>query len=89
MSINKKCCFIFILNDSFRKLDRSIFIIYGEFNENIYLVLKVNDNFSERMENYFNKNIIVYEEKIIEGYVNLGMFFKCLFKGFYFKITFG
>lgn len=63
LSTNKKCCFTFTLNDSSRKSDRSIFTTYGELNENIYSALKANDNFSERMENHFNKNIIAYEEK--------------------------
>lgn len=89
LSTNKKCCFTFTLNDSSRKSDRSIFTTYGELNENIYSALKANDNFSERMENHFNKNIIAYEEKTIEGYVNLGMPLKCLPKGSHFKITFG
>ncbi|XP_014648347.1 PREDICTED: protein FAM111B [Ceratotherium simum simum] len=89
LSTNKQCSFTFTLNESSRKPDRSVFTTYGELNENIYSALNANDNFSERMKNHLNKNIIVYEEKTIEGYINLGMPLKCLPRGSHFKITFG
>ncbi|KAM5225733.1 serine protease FAM111B isoform 2-T5 [Hipposideros larvatus] len=89
MSISKKCCFTFTLNESSGKTDRSVFTTYGEPNENIYSALRANDNFSERMKGRFHKNIIVYEEKTIQGYLNLGMPLKCLPGGSHLQITVG
>ncbi|XP_007196556.2 serine protease FAM111B isoform X1 [Balaenoptera acutorostrata] len=89
VSTSRECCFTFTLNERSRKSDRSVFTAYGELNENIYSVLSAHDHFSGWMENHFKKNIIVYEEKTIEGYVNLGMPLRCLPRGSHFKITFG
>nr|XP_003826419.3 serine protease FAM111B isoform X1 [Pan paniscus] len=86
---NKECCFTFTLNGNSRKLDRSVFTAYGKPSESIYSALSANDYFSERIKNQFNKNIIVYEEKTIDGHINLGMPLKCLPSDSHFKITFG
>uniref|UniRef100_A0A2K6NLB4 FAM111 trypsin like peptidase B n=1 Tax=Rhinopithecus roxellana TaxID=61622 RepID=A0A2K6NLB4_RHIRO len=85
---NKECCFTFSLNENSRKLDRSVFTAYGKPSESIYSALSANDYFSERMKNQFNKNIIVYEEKTIDGHINLGMPLKCLPSDSHFKIIF-
>uniref|UniRef100_A0A8C0SBV1 FAM111 trypsin like peptidase B n=3 Tax=Canis lupus familiaris TaxID=9615 RepID=A0A8C0SBV1_CANLF len=86
---SKKCSFTFTLNENVRKSDRSVFTAHGKHTESIYSALKANDNFKERMQNHLNKNILVYEEKTIDGYVNLGMPLKCLPRDSHFKITFG
>nr|XP_019609615.1 PREDICTED: protein FAM111B [Rhinolophus sinicus] len=87
MSISEKCHFTFTLNESSGKTDRSVFTAYGELNENIYSALRANEHFSERMKNHFNKIIMAYEEKTIQGYINLGMPLKCLPGGSHLKIT--
>ncbi|XP_023988870.1 serine protease FAM111B [Physeter macrocephalus] len=87
VSTSRDCCFTFTLNEHSRKSDRSEFTACGELNENIYSVLSANDHFSEWMENHFKKNIIVYEEKTIKGYVNLGMPLRCLPRDSHLKIT--
>ncbi|XP_059960344.1 serine protease FAM111B [Mesoplodon densirostris] len=89
VSTSRECCFTFTLNEHSRKSNRSVFTAYGELNENIYSVLSANEHFSEWMENHFKKNITVYEEKTIDGYVNLGMPLRCLPRGSHFKITSG
>ncbi|XP_025868622.1 serine protease FAM111B [Vulpes vulpes] len=89
LGISKKCSFTFTLNENVRKSDRSVFTAHGKHTESIYSALKANDNFKERMQNHLNKNILVYEEKTINGYVNLGMPLKCLPRDSHFKITFG
>ncbi|XP_064432448.1 serine protease FAM111B isoform X2 [Mirounga angustirostris] len=89
LSTSKKCSFTFTLSESSRKLDRSVFTTHGKLTENIYSALRAKANFREKMENHFNKNILVHEEKTIGGYVNLGMPLKCLPKDSHFKITFG
>ncbi|XP_008579603.1 PREDICTED: protein FAM111B [Galeopterus variegatus] len=89
LDTNKECCFTFNFKERSRKSDRREFTVYGEPDENIYSALRANENFSERREKHFNKNIIVYEEKTIRGYVNLGMPLKCLPRGSHFEITFG
>ncbi|XP_069326731.1 serine protease FAM111B [Eulemur rufifrons] len=86
---NKECCFTFTLSETSRTWDRSVFTAYGEPNENIFSALRANDHFSERMENHLNEDIIVYEEKEIKGYINLGMPLKCLPRDSHFNITFG
>ncbi|XP_046927582.1 serine protease FAM111B isoform X2 [Lynx rufus] len=85
---HKKCYFTFTLNENSRKSDRSMFKAHGKPHESIYSALRANDNFSERMENHLNKHILVFEEKTIEGYINLGMPLKCLPVGSHFKIKF-
>ncbi|KAL2806034.1 serine protease FAM111B isoform b [Daubentonia madagascariensis] len=89
LNTNKECCFTFTLYETSRKFDRSVFTAYGEPNENIYSALRANDHFNEKMENHFNKDIIVYEEKKIKGYINLGMPLKCLPRDSHFNITLG
>uniref|UniRef100_A0A452Q9W0 FAM111 trypsin like peptidase B n=1 Tax=Ursus americanus TaxID=9643 RepID=A0A452Q9W0_URSAM len=89
LSTGKKCSFTFSLSESSKKSDRSVFTAHGKLTESIDSALRANDNFRERMENHFNKNILVYEEKTIGGYVNLGMPLKCLPKHSHFKITLG
>lgn len=89
LSTNKTCDFTFTMNENSRKSDRSMFTAHGKPNESVYSALTANDNFSERMENHLDKHILVYEEKTIEGYINLGMPLKCLPTGSHFKITFG
>ncbi|XP_012499318.1 PREDICTED: protein FAM111B [Propithecus coquereli] len=89
LNTNKECRFTFILNENFRKFDRRVFTAYGEPNENIFSALEANDHFSERMKKHLNEDIIVYEEKEIEGYINLGMPLKCLPRDSHFSITFG
>ncbi|CAD7687310.1 unnamed protein product [Nyctereutes procyonoides] len=89
LGTSKKCSFTFTLNENVRKSDRSVFTAHGKHTESIYSALKANDNFKERMQNHLNKNILVYEEKTIDGYVNLGMPLKCLPRDSHFKITFG
>nr|XP_035966449.1 protein FAM111B isoform X1 [Halichoerus grypus] len=89
LSTSKKCSFTFTLSGSSRKSDRSVFTAHGKLTENIYSALRAKASFRERMKNHFNKNILVYEEKTIDGFVNLGMPLKCLPKGSHFKITFG
>ncbi|ELK23980.1 Protein FAM111B [Myotis davidii] len=82
--ISEKCCFTFTLNESSRKSDRSVFTASGELNDNIYSALTANDDFCQRMGK--NMDIFVYEDKTIEGYVNLGMPLKCLPKDSHFTI---
>lgn len=89
LSISGKCHFTFTLNESSGKTDRRVFTAYGVPNENIYSTLRADDNFSERMEDHVHKNIIVYEEKTIHGYLNLGMPLKCLPGGSHLQITVG
>ncbi|XP_039100950.1 serine protease FAM111B [Hyaena hyaena] len=89
LSTIKKCYFTFTLNKNSKKSDRSIFKAHGKPNESIDSALRANNNFSERMKNHLDKHILVYEEKTIGGYVNLGMPLKCLPTGSHFKITFG
>nr|XP_039326924.1 serine protease FAM111B [Saimiri boliviensis boliviensis]XP_039326925.1 serine protease FAM111B [Saimiri boliviensis boliviensis] len=84
---NRECCFTFTLNENSGKLNHSVFTAYGKPSESIDSALSANEHFSERMKNHCNKNIIVYEEKTIEGYINLGMPLKCLPIGSHFKIT--
>ncbi|XP_027627226.1 protein FAM111B [Tupaia chinensis] len=84
---NEEYSFTFTLNVSSRKSDRSVLTAYGKPNDNIYSVLRANSSFCERMKNHLNKNIIVYEEKTIDGYINLGMPLKCLPRNSHFKIT--
>ncbi|XP_055280164.1 serine protease FAM111B isoform X3 [Moschus berezovskii] len=88
-STSEKCRFTFTLSERSRKEDRSVFTAYGGPNESIYSVLSARDHFTERMEKHVNENIIVYEEKTIQGYVNLGMPLRCLPSGSHLKITFG
>lgn len=87
MTISEKCYFTFTLNERSGKTDRRVFTAYGELNENIYSALRANEHFSERMKNHFNKIIMAYEEKTIQGYINLGMPLKCLPEGSHFQIT--
>ncbi|XP_058926434.1 serine protease FAM111B [Kogia breviceps] len=87
VSTSRDCCFTFTLNECSRKSDRSVFTAYGELNENINSVLSANEHFSKWMEKCFKKNIIVYEEKTIGGYVNLGMPLRCLPRDSHFNIT--
>ncbi|XP_032137994.1 protein FAM111B isoform X1 [Sapajus apella] len=86
---NRECCFTFTLNENSGKLDHSVFTAYGNPSESIDSALSANEHFSERMKNHCNKNIIVYEEKTIVGYINLGMPLKCLPIDSHFKITIG
>ncbi|XP_057584046.1 serine protease FAM111B isoform X2 [Hippopotamus amphibius kiboko] len=86
---SKECCFTFTLHERSTKSDRSVFTAYGGINDSIYSVLRDDDCFSGWKKNSFKKNIIVYEEKTIKGYVNLGMPLRCLPRGSHFKITFG
>ncbi|XP_012605323.1 serine protease FAM111B [Microcebus murinus] len=86
---NKECCFTFTLNETSRKSGRSEFTAYGDPNENIFSALRANDHFSERMEDHLNEDIIVYGEKKIKGFINLGMPLKCLLGKSHFNISFG
>ncbi|XP_064144096.1 serine protease FAM111B [Loxodonta africana] len=88
-TIKKQCHFTFTLNESSRKLDLCVLNAYGKPNESIFSALKANDTFKKRMENHSNKNIIVYGEKEIDGYINLGMPLKCLPRDSHFRVTFG
>ncbi|XP_043770191.1 serine protease FAM111B isoform X1 [Cervus elaphus] len=89
VSTTEKCRFTFSLKEHSKKSDRSVFTAFGGPGENIYSVLSAHDHFSERMEKHVNKNIIVYEEKVIDAYINLGMPLRCLPSGSHLKITFG
>ncbi|XP_025734798.2 serine protease FAM111B isoform X1 [Callorhinus ursinus] len=89
LSTSKKCSFTFTLSKISGKSDRSVFRGHGKPTESIYSALIAKENFSERMGNHLNKNILVYEEKTIGGYVNLGMPLKCLPEDSHFQITFG
>lgn len=82
----EKRYFTFSWHKRFGKLDSLVYTASGEFNENIYSALTASENFRERMEKHFNKNIIAYDEKI--GYVNLGMPLKCLPPHSHLKILF-
>uniref|UniRef100_A0A2K5CC79 FAM111 trypsin like peptidase B n=1 Tax=Aotus nancymaae TaxID=37293 RepID=A0A2K5CC79_AOTNA len=70
---NRECCFTFTLNENSRKLDHSVFTACGKPSESIDSALSANEHFSERTKDHCNKNIIVYEEKTIDGHINLGM----------------
>lgn len=61
----------------------------GELHKNIYSALRANQYFCRRMQNYFNKHILVHEVKTIQGYINLGMPLKCLPPGSHCIITVG
>ncbi|XP_032977275.1 serine protease FAM111B isoform X2 [Rhinolophus ferrumequinum] len=87
MSISEKCRFTFTLNEKSRKTDRRVFTAYGKLNENIYSALRANEHFSKRMNSCFNQIIVAYEEKKIQGYINLGMPLKCLPEGSHLQIT--
>ncbi|XP_066217435.1 serine protease FAM111B [Saccopteryx leptura] len=71
------------------KSDNIKFTGHGKPNESIYSALRANDIFRERMKNPYNKNILVWEEKTIKGYINLGMPLKCLPAGSKLKISLG
>ncbi|XP_036077500.1 protein FAM111B-like, partial [Rousettus aegyptiacus] len=86
-SNSEKRSFTFNFHKSSKQSDWSELIAYGELHENIRSALRANADFSTRMKDCFNKNIIVYEDKEIKGYVNLGMPLKCLPPGSHCTIT--
>lgn len=81
LSRSDKCYFTYTLKKGFGKSDHSEFTARGELNDSIYSALRANDNFCKRTKNHFNKNIFVYGQEAIKGYINLGMPLKCLPKG--------
>lgn len=77
-SNGEKRYFTFNFHKSSKQSDWSELTAYGELHENIYSALRANEDFSTRLQDRCNKNIIVYEEKTMKGYINLGMPLKCL-----------
>ncbi|XP_036916345.1 serine protease FAM111B isoform X2 [Sturnira hondurensis] len=63
------------------KRDHSVFKACGGLNESIDSALRADENVLKRIENCFNKNILVYGQEAIEGCINLGMPLKCLPEG--------
>ncbi|XP_066107687.1 serine protease FAM111B-like [Saccopteryx bilineata] len=88
-SNSEKHFFTFTFNERSRKSGHSVFTAHGRPNESIYSALRANDIFRERMKNPYNKDILVLEEKTVEGYINLGMPLKCLPTGSHLKISLG
>ncbi|XP_007519657.1 serine protease FAM111B [Erinaceus europaeus] len=88
LSSHEKCHFTFTLDIKSRKPDHSEYNAYGELNENVYSALRAHDIFSKKMEEHVAKDIRIYEERHIKGYINPGMPLKCLPKDSHLKITF-
>lgn len=82
------CHFTFTLDVKSRKPDNSEYAASGELNENVYSALKDNDIFCEMMEKQSAKDILIYGERCIKGYINPGMPLKCLPKNAHLKISF-
>ncbi|KAM5317579.1 serine protease FAM111B isoform 1-T2 [Glossophaga mutica] len=89
LSRSDKCSFCFTFKTRSGKRDLSVFTACGGLNESIYSALRANENVRKRMGNCFNKNIFVYGQEAIKGYINLGMPLKCLPKGSKLEISIG